>query len=59
MPVILVTQETEIRRNEVRSQSRQMVHKTLSCKPPSQKRAGRVAQGEGPVVKPQYVKTNK
>jgi hypothetical protein len=32
MPVILATQETEIRRITVRSQSRQIVHQTLSQK---------------------------
>jgi hypothetical protein len=31
-----------------------MVHKTLSGKNPSQKRAGGVAQGVGPKFKPQY-----
>jgi hypothetical protein len=37
-----------------------MVHKTLSRKIPSQKRAGGVAQGEDPEFKPQYCqKTNK
>jgi hypothetical protein len=35
-------------------QPRQMVHKTLSGKNPSQKRAGGVAQGVGPKFKPQY-----
>jgi hypothetical protein len=34
--------------------ARQIVHKTLSRKNPSQKRAGRVAQSEGPEFKPQY-----
>jgi hypothetical protein len=33
-----------------------MVRETLSQKNPSQKRAGGVAQGEGPEVKPQYHK---
>jgi hypothetical protein len=36
-PVILATQEAEIRRIEVRSQPRQIVHKTLSRKYPSKK----------------------
>jgi hypothetical protein len=37
-PVILATQETEIRRIEVQSQPRQIVHETLSGKNPSQKK---------------------
>jgi hypothetical protein len=40
-------------------QPRQIVCKTLSQKNSSQKRAGRVAQGEGPEFKPQYYKINK
>jgi hypothetical protein len=43
-PVILPTQETEIRRIVVQSQPGQIVHETLSQKKPSQKRAGGVAQ---------------
>jgi hypothetical protein len=39
MPAILATQETEIRRIEVRSQPGQIVHETLS-----RKRAGGVVQ---------------
>jgi hypothetical protein len=38
IPVILTTQEAEIRRITVQSQPRQMVHETLSQKNPSQKR---------------------
>jgi hypothetical protein len=38
MPVILATQEAEIRRIAVRSQPRQTVHKTLSRKNPPQNR---------------------
>jgi hypothetical protein len=38
------------------SQPRQTVHKTLSQKNPSQKRAGGVAQGVGPEFKLQYCK---
>jgi hypothetical protein len=38
----------------VRSQPGQIVHETLSLKNPSQKRAGGVAQGVGPELKPQY-----
>jgi hypothetical protein len=44
-PIILVTQEAEIRRIEVCSQPGQIVDKTLSPKNPSQKKAGRVTQG--------------
>jgi hypothetical protein len=44
MPVILATQEAEIRRIVFQSQPEQIVCKTLSQKNPSQKRAGRVAQ---------------
>jgi hypothetical protein len=45
MPLILATQETEIRMIAVQSQPKQIVHETLSRKNPSQKRADRVAQG--------------
>jgi hypothetical protein len=58
-PVILATQEAEIRRITVRSQVRQIVHETLSQKSPSQKRAGGVAQSVGPEFKPQYHKKKK
>jgi hypothetical protein len=37
MPVILATQEVEIRRITVQSHLRQIVHETLSQKHPSQK----------------------
>jgi hypothetical protein len=37
MPVILATQEAEIRRIRVQSQPRKIVHETLSQKNPSQK----------------------
>jgi hypothetical protein len=53
-PVILATEEAEIRRTVVQSHPRKTVHKTLSRKYPSQKRAGRVAQSEGPEFKFQY-----
>jgi hypothetical protein len=65
MPVILDTQEAEIRRIVVQRQPRKIVLKTLSWKYPSQnktkqnkkkKRAGRVVQGMGPEFKPQYHK---
>jgi hypothetical protein len=45
MPIILATQEAEIRRIAVQSQPGQIVHKILSRKNPLQKRAGGVAQG--------------
>jgi hypothetical protein len=38
MPVILTTQEAEIRRTVVQSQPRQIVHETLSRKNTSQKK---------------------
>jgi hypothetical protein len=43
MPVILATQEAEIRRIAVLNQSGQTVHKILSPKTSSQKRAGGLA----------------
>jgi hypothetical protein len=48
----LATEEAESRKIAVGSQPRQIVCETLS----SQKRAGGVAQGEGPEFKPQYCK---
>jgi hypothetical protein len=61
MPVILATQEAEIRRIVVWSQARANSSKILSRKNPSQKRAGGVTQnsGVGPEFKPQYCKKNK
>jgi hypothetical protein len=56
MPVILATQEAEIRRIMVQSQPRQIVCKTLSQKNPIQKRAGGVAQGVDLEFKLQYHK---
>jgi hypothetical protein len=59
MPIILATQEAEIRRIAVGSQPRQIVHKTLSRKKSSTKKksgAGGVAQGLGLEFKPQYGK---
>jgi hypothetical protein len=47
-PIILATQEAEIRRITVPNQPRQIVRETLSRKNPSQKGAGGVAQGVGP-----------
>jgi hypothetical protein len=58
MPVILATQEAEIRRITVRSQSRQIVFKTLSQKYPTHthtKRTGGVTQDVGPEFKPSTV----
>jgi hypothetical protein len=56
-PVILATQEAEIRRIIVQSQPRQIVQESLSQKDP--KRAGGVAQGVGPEFRPQYCKKKK
>jgi hypothetical protein len=54
MPVILATQEVEIRRIVVQSQPGQIVHETLSQKKTITKRTGGMAQGQGPESKPQY-----
>jgi hypothetical protein len=53
-PVVLGTQEAEIKRTAVRSQPGQIVYKTLSQKTPHKKRAAGMAQGIGPKFKPQY-----
>jgi hypothetical protein len=58
-PVILATQEAEIRRIAVQSQPGQIVHETLPRKKTFTKRAGGVAQGVGPEFKPQYCKKKK
>jgi hypothetical protein len=50
MPVILSTQEAEIRRIAVRSQPGHIAHKTVSEKTLHNYKA----QGEGPEFKPQY-----
>jgi hypothetical protein len=50
--IILATQEAEIRSTGVQGQPGQRVHKTLTQKNPSQKRAGGVAQGVGSEFKP-------
>jgi hypothetical protein len=55
-PVILATQEAEIRRIPIRSQHREIVHKTLSQKNLPLKRAGAVVQGVSPKFKPQFCK---
>jgi hypothetical protein len=44
MPVILASQEAEIRRITVQSQPKQIVHETLSWKYPTTKRPGKVDQ---------------
>jgi hypothetical protein len=55
MPIILATQEAEIQRIAVRSQSGQKVHEALSQKTHHKKtRAGGVAQGVGLEIKLQY-----
>jgi hypothetical protein len=59
MPVILATQETEIRMVAVRSLPGQIVCKTLSRKTLHKNRAGGVAQGESPEFKTQYAKKKK
>jgi hypothetical protein len=56
MPVILATQEAEIRRIMVGSQPRQIVCETLSRKTLHKNRAAGVVQGEGPEFKFQYHK---
>jgi hypothetical protein len=58
MPIILATQETEIRRILIQ---RQIVHETLVQKNPSQKRAGGVGvvQGAGLEFKPHHGKKKK
>jgi hypothetical protein len=56
MPVILATQEEEIRRITIQCQPRQIVCRTLSQKNPSQKRDGGAAQGVDLKFKPQYCK---
>jgi hypothetical protein len=58
-PVILATQEADIRRILAQSQSGQTVHEILSGKNPPQKKAGGVAQGVGPEFKPQLKKEKK
>jgi hypothetical protein len=54
MPIILATQEAEIRKIRVPSQPGQIVPKTLSQKALHKNRAGGVAQGEGPEFNPLY-----
>jgi hypothetical protein len=54
MPVILATQEGEIRRIVVQSQPRQLDQKTLSQKILQKNRAGGMVQVECSELKPQY-----
>jgi hypothetical protein len=56
MPVILATQEAEIRRIKVWSQPRENESETLSWENPIPKRADGMAQGAGPKFKPHYWK---
>jgi hypothetical protein len=55
-PVILATQEAQIRRIVVQSQPGQIVPETLSQKTLHKNRAGGVDQGEHPEFKPQFCK---
>jgi hypothetical protein len=60
MPVILATQDAEIRRIKVQSHPRQIVLETLSRKnSPQKKWAGGVVQGVSPEFKLQYCKKKK
>jgi hypothetical protein len=59
MPVILASQEAEIRRITLWSQPKQIVHEAQCQKNPSQKRPGGIAQGEGAEFKPQHCKKNR
>jgi hypothetical protein len=52
-PVILATQEADIRKIPVQSQPGQIVHATSYLKKTLHKKAGGVAQGLGPEFKPQ------
>jgi hypothetical protein len=58
-PVILATQKGEIRWIVVRNQPGQIVRETLTGKYPTQKRAGRAAQGVGPEFKFLYHQNKK
>jgi hypothetical protein len=59
MPVILVTQEAEIRRIEVQSQPGEIGSRDPILKKPFKKRADGMAQGVGPEFKSQYCKKKK
>jgi hypothetical protein len=54
MPIILATQEADIRRISVQSQPVQIVCEIQAPKYPTLKRTGDMAQGVGPEFKPQY-----
>jgi hypothetical protein len=54
MPVVLATQEAEIRRTVVQNQPKHTVTETLSQKHPTQKTTGGVAEGVGLEFKSQY-----
>jgi hypothetical protein len=56
MPVILATQETEIRKIEAQSQPRQIISRSYLKKTHHKKGLGGVAQGVGPEFKPQHCK---
>jgi hypothetical protein len=56
MPLILSTQEAEIRGIVVQNQTGQIVCETLSRNTLPKNRAGEVAPVEGPEFKPQYRK---
>jgi hypothetical protein len=58
-PVILATQEAEIKRIAIWSQPGQIICDTLSRKNSIQKRAGGAAKGICPEFKPQYCKKKK
>jgi hypothetical protein len=59
MPIILATQEAEIRRFMVQSQPQQKSSQDPISKILNTKRAGGVAQGVGPEFKPSYTHTHK
>jgi hypothetical protein len=60
LPIILATQEAEIRRMQFEASPGKIVCKTLSRKKKkSQKRDGGVAQGVDPEFKPQYCQKKK
>jgi hypothetical protein len=56
MPVILATQEAEIKKIVIQCQSGEIVHETLSWKNHHKNRAGGVTHDIGPEFKPQYHK---
>jgi hypothetical protein len=58
MPVILATQEAEIKRIVVQTQPRQFVRPYLKKSPSQKKKKKKRAGGVGPEYKPQYCKQN-